>query len=773
MNGGINIEAFVPKFADENRDRIQKLNRYILDFEKNPANAELLKEILREAHTLKGTARMMGFADIVAVSHKVEDIFVKIRECRLQPAKDIYTVVFQALDVIAGLVEMKLKDRKETRAGNEICCRIDAVLKEVGAGGTERELSQLEVDKVLSGGMLEQSEPFAFEPEGSKAAAGNGTQVFGTQSVNEDAGKKKSAREGQKTVRIGLNKVEVLYNSLVELIMIQMSFHQKHDDIIRLGRYAKQAMMLKTEKDSALVGQGLEDNDLRRVVMRYSTAEKEALEGMMKLSDTYEAEIVRFDAVMEGVRQQVMSMRMQPISTIFDLAPRLVRDLLDQFSKEADLRISGSEVELDNTIIEMLKDPIVHLLRNAVDHGIEEPAVRLSAGKKKSGTIVLSAKQDSGDVLVTVEDDGKGIDKEAVKEAAVSNGLLNGGKDKYLPDEEIYRLILIPGFTTSKIITDTSGRGVGMDVVQTVVDRLNGSLAIESDKGRGTKFILRVPATVSLMYVLIVRVGTATFAIPSGVIERIVFVYRKDVKTLEGKDSAFVEGQTIPLVWVSDVFALGKEEKTDGKNIPVIVSRSEGKRVGFAVDEFLHEKEVVFREFKGYLKRPKFFSGVTTLGTGEVVLILNMQELIKVKDMAKVLAAEVVPNAVKDADKKSLVLIAEDSMITAELEKNILINAGYEVDVAIDGIDALDKLYSKDYDLLVTDVDMPRMNGFELTQKIKEDKKLKETPVIVVTARETTEDKRRGIEVGADAYIVKKEFDQSSLLGTIKKLIGK
>ncbi|HWR33514.1 MAG TPA: response regulator, partial [Chitinophagaceae bacterium] len=387
-------------------------------------------------------------------------------------------------------------------------------------------------------------------------------------------------------------------------------------------------------------------------------------------------------------------------------------------------------------------------------------------------TIALSAKQEGGDVLISIEDDGKGINKELVKETAIRKGFLSEEEAKKVSDKEIYEIIMKPGFSTSKIITDTSGRGVGMDVVKTVVDRLNGSLVIESTVGHGTRFILKVPATIALINVLILRVGNMTIAVPSLSIDRVAHVFGKDIKTLEGKASVFIEGQTIPLVHMADIFVLEKEEGKKGDRIPIIVTRSEGKKIGFIVSEFLYEKEVVFREFTGYLKRPRCFSGVTTLGTGQVILILNMQELVKARDLVSVLPRGEVSKVVKPPAKRNAILIAEDSMITAELEKNILANAGYEVDVAIDGIDAMDKLHEKKYDVLVTDVDMPRMDGFELTAKVRADKRLKDLPVIMVTGREKLEDKRKGIEVGADAYILKKEFDQSNLLNTIKRLIG-
>ncbi len=754
MLDGFDISIFVPKFADENRDRIQSLNQSIIAFEKNPSSAEVLKVILREVHTLKGTAKMMGFADIVTLSHKIEDIFVKVRDGGLPPTKRLCDVVFKALDKLADMVEVKRNDTKSPIDIESICSLIEATLRDGGSDGTKAELTQSEVDKVLSAVKQEQTPEPEIPTEPEKTAH---------QAVSA---------EGMKTIRIGLDKIDALYNYLVELIIAQMIFRQRGDDVIKLNHYAKQLKALKAEVHAEMSTQEPGDKKSRDDIAGYHNVEELLMKEIARYTECYETDMVKLDGIIEGIRHQVMFMRMQPISSIFDMASRIVRDLSTQFGKEVELVISGAGVELDNNIIEMLKDPLLHLLRNAIDHGLEEPSVRISAGKKKTGTLSLQAKQEGGDVLIVIEDDGKGIDKELVKESAIRKGLLQPDKAHGLSDEAIYAFIMKPGFSTSKIITDVSGRGVGMDVVKTVIDRLNGNLIIDSNKGIGTKFILKLPATIALIKVLIIRVGEMTFAIPTSGIEQISHIFWKDVKTLEGRVSVFMADQTVPIIDLVNAFNLRKEDEEKPETSPIIISHSGGRKIGFIVSEFLHEKEVVFREFKGYLKRPRYFSGVTTLGTGEVVLILNMQELVLARDLAGIISKDVTAQTAKRGDKKLTILIAEDSLITAELEKNILENNGYEVDLAVDGMDAMDKLYTRKYDLLVTDIDMPRMNGFELTAKVRAGKKYNNIPIIVVTAREKVEDKRRGIEVGADAYILKKEFDQGNLLNTIKRLIG-
>ncbi len=755
MGNGFDITSFIPKFADENRDRLQRLNQAVLAFEKDASNPELLKEIMREVHTLKGTARMMGFGDIVTLSHKVEDVFVKIKEGGLQPTRESYDTIFHAMDILANMVETKLRDAKTPVNVDEICSRLESFL---GAPPKEKKVT----------------EP---QPRAERIVEDLSPAISSSQTAQEGGGKEGvsetiPASADKKTIRMGVDKVDTLYNHLVELMTTQMIFHQRREDVRKINQYAKQLSAVMAGIDDGSFLRKPEGKASREMIAKHTDTEKYFLKKLSEYMDAYEADMVKLDAITEGFRNQIMSMRMQPISAAFSLAARLVRDLSRQFNKEANLVISGAEVELDNNIIEMLKDPMVHLLRNAVDHGMETPAARISMGKKREGTIRLSAQQEGSDVLITIEDDGKGIDREQIKATAVRKGLLSEAEAKKISKEEIYEFIMKPGFTTSKIITDTSGRGVGMDVVKSMVDRLNGALIVESNEGQGTKFVLKIPATISIINTLVIRVGSMTFAVPSSGIERIAQIVRRDIRTLEGRPSVSVEGQTIPLIYMADIFMLAKETEQNGGSIPVIVFRSEGKKVGFIVDEFLYEKEIVFKEFKGYLKRPRNFSGITTLGTGQVVPILNAQELVKAENLAGRPPSGEILTAGKPTTQKHAILVVEDSMITAELEKNILTNAGYDVNTAIDGIDAVDKLSVKKYDLLVTDIDMPRMNGFELTLKVRADKRWKDMPVIVVSARQKDEDRRKGIESGADAYILKKEFDQGNLLDTIQRLIG-
>lgn len=779
MTNSFDISAFIPKFVDENKDRIQKLNYIILSFEKDPSNHDLLKEIMREAHTLKGTARIMGFSDIITLSHKVEEVFVQVKEGRRHCTKRLCDVVFHALDILEKTVEAKLKSTTSVNV-DEICRQLEDISHDTDATDTKTDspkplISLQGTEGISPHNVFPEEDEIFSDPHPVPFFNKERTEISKEPSeVYEEIPSEKSQQEIKKTIRLGLDKVDTLSNHLIELIMVQMTFHQRYEDLGKLTNHIHQLRQIKTETVTNGKQQTPDKKRLHEIITKWNTLEKYLGEELSRYSAAYESDIVKLNAVTEGIRQQVMSMRMQPVSNVFDLANRLVRDLSRQFHKDAELIISGAEVEMDNVIIGMLKDPFTHLLRNAMYHGIEEPALRVSLGKKKTGTIKLSARQEGGDILLIIEDDGKGIDRKLVKETAIKKGLLNAVKAHALLDEEIYGFILRSGFSTNEIVTDTSGRGVGMDVVKTVVDRLNGSLTIKSSEGQGTQFILKVPATIALINVLMVRVGDMICAIPSTSIEYIAYISRKDIKTLEGKLSIFLKGQTIPLINIAHVFMVKKEEaeETREESIPIILSRSEGKKIGFIVKELLYEKEIVFREFKGYLKRPKYFSGVTTLGTGDVVLIVNIQELIQVGGSTNTTSINNTARAPLQSVKRHAILIAEDSMITAELEKNILTNAGYEVDIAIDGIDALEKLHGKKYHLLVTDVDMPRINGFELTIRVRADKKFKDIPVIIVTSKETNEDKRRGIEAGADAYVVKREFDQSNLLNTIKRLTG-
>jgi two-component system chemotaxis sensor kinase CheA len=466
-----------------------------------------------------------------------------------------------------------------------------------------------------------------------------------------------------------------------------------------------------------------------------------------------------------------MDVRMLPVSTVFDTFPRLVRDLSREANKEVHLEIRGGDTGLDKMILEEIKDPLLHLIRNCIDHGIELPQDRINAGKMRTGKIILSAAHEAGRIVIRIEDDGKGIDSNKVKQSALHKKVITAQEAEKLSDKEALYLIFLAGFSTKEIITDVSGRGVGLDVVKKNIEKMKGTITVQSDLGKGTVFTMMLPLTLATIHAMIIRVGSEIFAIPTITIEETVRVELHDIKTVVDKDVIVVNGKHIPVVRLAsalDLKSVGTKKAITDK-LPIIILNVDEIRIGFLVDELISEEEVVIKNLGDYLKGIPNTAGATILGEGEVVIILNVSEMIK---LAKSVKETHLLEDIKDEQHPTYsILVVDDASVLRELEKSMLETAGYAVDLAVDGVDGLEKAKKKRYDLIVTDVEMPRMDGFSLTERLREDAYYKDVPVVIVTAREKEDDKKRGIDVGADAYIVKTSFDQSKLLDTVEQLI--
>jgi len=496
------------------------------------------------------------------------------------------------------------------------------------------------------------------------------------------------------------------------------------------------------------------------------------------LSRQCASDTMHMSLVIDKLEREIKQVRMLPLSTITGPFGRMVRDLAREAGKEAMLQIVGGETELDKRVLEQIRDPLIHLLRNAVDHGIEPSEQRMALGKPRSGTITLTAEQLGQDVVISVADDGAGLDLDAIRRAVARHGGIDA---QTLSETELIELIFRPGISTSPIITDLSGRGVGLDVVRRNVEALHGRIDVDWMPGAGTTFRLTLPLRLTNAQGLLVWVSNQLFAIPINAVERILYVSPQEISPLEGQDTIRYNGRLLTLARLDDVLELPRAEAQhlphrdrQGRILVVIVGAAE-RRMAFVVDELAGEQELVIKGLGKQLKRVGGIAGATVMGSGEVVLILNVADLIKLamrerrRSVLNVPAVQI-PSMMARAQRR--ILIVDDSITTRTLEKNILEAAGYTVQVAVDGQEALNTIATSGVpDLIVADIVMPRLDGFELTRRIKGDPNTADVPVILVTSLSSPQDKARGIEAGADAYIVKSSFDQDNLLETIEQLI--
>ncbi|MBC7266037.1 MAG: chemotaxis protein CheW [Coriobacteriia bacterium] len=761
--------AFIQKFQEEATEYLQRLNEGVITLEGDPKNRELIDQMLRDAHTLKGSSRMVGLLDISDIAHRLEDIMVKIRDGEMQFDPSMSDSFFEALDAIVFLKDNAGKDVSEQIDVASLLDRLAAV-----ASGSPSEASEAPpsaepqpTPPVAAGPVPHESEaPHTSEPE--PAAAAPGPQ----QAPSQPAAEEKLQTRVQQTVRIRTEQVDRLLNLVSEVVISQIKAEQHARDLRAAQALANDLYQAWRRVNASLAFDvqraGAASDDLG-IIDEMVTELKNRMTHMLK---EYSDEVSRASTVVADLQEHSMAIRMLPVSTVFNAFPRAVRDLARQFKKEVDLVIEGGDTELDKKVLEEINDPLIHIMRNAVDHGIEPVEKRRELGKPEKGTIRLAARQEGDHIVIEISDDGAGIDPAAVKAAAVRKGYITESEAKSMSDREATYLIFEAGFSTSPIITEISGRGVGMDVVREfIVDKLKGSLDVESRPGEGTTFRLTIPLTLAIIRALLVRVSEQVFAIPTASIEETLRIDPAEVIKAEGREVIRRQRRTIPLVHLRDVLGLPADEEAETRKLPVVTIGFSGHRMGFLVDAFVGEQQIVIKTLGSHLKHVDNVAGVTILGAGEVVPILNVPDLMA---NARRMTGKTAGTRVKPAEERGprRVLICEDSFTTRELERSIFEAAGYVVETATDGAAGLTKLRGGlQVDAVVTDVQMPNMTGFELTRAIKSDDALKDIPVIIVTSLEREEEKAEGIEAGADAYITKSVFNQDTLLDTVERLI--
>jgi two-component system chemotaxis sensor kinase CheA len=733
--------VFVGKFVEEARDRLKSLGEALLRLERvptasgtlaapnmvTPMTTAAIEEVLRQAHSLKGSALMLGFTDISHVSHLLEDLFVAAKRKPTVINSDGFDVVFNAVDVLSARIEQLARGQ----------------LEPVEVGELGRKLKAL-----LGGGDPAPSQPL---PDVAKPVA-----------VHDPVHKGPELRQ---SLRVPVEKLDRLTHLAPELVVQSLKAFERHTELKRLERIlsrlrdrAREARLTPDAPDTDRTDQFAEYADTLDVLTRRMR------DFLVEFSD----DRVRLNLITEELRQNVIELTMLPVATVFDPFTRAVRDLARSFDKEVDLTVRGRDTELDKKIIEQISEPLIHLIRNAVDHGLESNADRERSGKPRVGQLLLSAEQQGNRVLVTLRDDGCGMDPAKLREAAVRFGIASAAELEGWAPEKLFDLIFRPGFSTRASTTDVSGRGVGMDVVRSVVERLGGGVRVQSELGRGTTFTLNLPLSLALLRVVLIEAGDELFAFPTAAVRRILHLEPDDLVRLHDDPTLSIDDEHVPVAPVSLLLRLPSTAPFARQTV-LLCETSDG-RFGLLVDAVHEEQELVFKELKGPLRNQRTFTGAALLGNGDIVPILDVITLFELVSRAPSMhSSPVIPRRVPA--RPCRVLVVDDSLVAGELQKNILLAAGYQSEIAQDGVEALDLLGQKIWDLVIADVDMPRMDGFELTVRLRADERYREIPVIIVTSRDSLEDRRRGFEVGADAYVLKREFDQTQLLDTVRRLV--
>jgi two-component system, chemotaxis family, sensor kinase CheA len=749
------IKRLMATFLGELDEHVRSLNRHLLAIEKDPLGpnrAESFAAMLRAAHSLKGAARSVNVAPIEEASHLLEELFVLGRDGRSTFNHERFTLLFASADAIE---EVGHRLREEADLSDS---PLVALIPHLEAAAQS---NRLEPTRVLP---APARAPIAAPPPPDSPVAAP---------AQEPAPESKPASS---FVRVPAEKLDKLLTHSGELLVARRRVGSRGDDLSAVREFVGRWRAEWRLAEKPLAGLlGPPETPAGTLPRRVASTLRRAGENLGRL----ERDLERLASAMSGDRLQldqasglledeVRRARMLPFAEACQGLERTARDVAKSGGKQVDLVIEGGRVEIDRSVLEALKDPLRHLVQNAVDHGVETPSRRAELGKPPRARVTVAASLRGAEVEVTVADDGAGLDPKQLRDQARRLGL-------EIPADvrDLERMIFLPGFSTAGQITNISGRGVGLDVVKDRLEQLHGTIDLASKLGQGLRFTLAVPLTLTTLRALLTSAGGQVFAFATTNVQKLVRVGPDDCKAVEGCRVFSMGGPLLPVASLAETLGLPDREPS-GKAPGVVVAAGE-RRMVFLVDELLAEQEITVKGLGPRIRHARFFSGATILPSGKIALVLNAASLVRAA-LARGSGAATTPMATEartrpEAPPRMRLLVIDDSVTTRSLEKDLLEAAGYEVATAVDGEAGWRTLQEWAPDLLISDVEMPRMDGFALTRAVRGSARFAHLPVILYTSRENEADRLRGLEIGANAYVVKATDDQESLLETVAELL--
>ena len=742
-------------FSLEADAQTQVLSAGLLALERNPTQADQLEACMRAAHSLKGAARIVGVDAGVSVSHVMEDCLVSAQESRLYLQPEHIDALLQ---------------------GTDLLMRIATPGNDVGPADIEAYVALME--RLLDPSqapVVKASPPPAPEPAPAPIVEELPPEPEPAPPVAAEPVRqnKRMTEGGERVLRVTAERL----NSLLDLSSKSLVETQ------RLKPYLASLQRLKRMQSQSVRALDALDGQLKTLDLNLEA--QEALADTRRLLSEAQALLAEKTAELDefgwqaGQRAQVLydtalACRMRPFADVLAGQVRMVRDLGRSLGKQVRLEIEGEKTQVDRDVLEKLEAPLTHLLRNAVDHGIEMPEQRVLAGKPAEGLIRLRASHQAGLLVLELSDDGNGVDLERLRGTIVDRHLSPLETALRLSEEELLTFLFLPGFSLRDKVTEVSGRGVGLDAVQHMVRQLRGAVVLEQTAGQGSRFHLEVPLTLSVVRSLVVEVGEEAYAFPLAHIERMCDLAPDDIVQLEGRQHFWHEGRHVGLVAASQLLQRPPGQSNE-ETLKVVVIRERDAVYGIAVERFIGERTLVVLPLDDRLGKVQDISAGALLDDGSVVLIVDVEDMLRSVD--KLLNTGRLERIARRSQQtteapRKRVLVVDDSLTVRELQRKLLLNRGYEVAVAVDGMDGWNALRSEDFDLLITDIDMPRMDGIELVTLLRRDSRLQSLPVMVVSYKDREEDRRRGLDAGADYYLAKASFHDDALLDAVVELIG-
>ncbi|EAJ7578844.1 hybrid sensor histidine kinase/response regulator [Campylobacter upsaliensis] len=743
------MQEILEDFLVEAFELVEQIDHDLVELESNPEDLELLNRIFRVAHTVKGSSSFLNFDVLTKLTHHMEDVLNKARHGELKITPDIMDVVLESIDRMKTLLNSIRDNGDDSAIGMDIgpiCARLTAISEgDVSAVASVSEEPKVEpkeevvpatpepsAEPDVDVNQLSDSEVEAeierllkvrkAEDQARRAQKKKSAAPTTPKPATETGGEKKVPASGgggggmDQTIRVEVKRLDHLMNLIGELVLGKNRLLKIYDDVEE--RYEGEKFL----------------EELNQVVSQLS--------------------IITTD-----VQLAVMKTRMQPIAKVFNKFPRVVRDLSRELGKQIELEITGEETELDKSIVEEIGDPIMHMIRNSCDHGVEDPATRKANGKPERGVVQLKAYNEGNHIVVEITDDGKGLDAAGLKMKALEKNLITEKEAEQMTDKEAFALIFKPGFSTAAKVTNVSGRGVGMDVVKTNIEKLNGVIEIDSELGKGSTFKLKIPLTLAIIQSLLVGTQEEFYAIPLASVLETVRVPIDNIYTIEGKNVLRLREEVLSLVRLSDVFGVKQVLESGDQTYVVIIGVAESK-LGIIVDTLVGQEEIVIKSMGDYLQNIQGIAGATIRGDGRVTLIIDVGAMM---DMAKEIKVDIkaqLESSVKKPKEQPSdykVLIVDDSKMDRTLMQKALEPLGISLLEATNGVEALNIVKSGEHeiDAMLIDIEMPRMDGYTLAGEIRKYSKYRNLPLIAVTSRTSKTDRLRGVEVGMTEYITK------------------
>jgi len=800
------LKRILETFRAEATENLNAMAIHLIELEKNPSKErqdELSEIIYRVAHSLKGASRSVNLTEIEGVCHAFEDVMSAIQEEEISYNPQVFDALHKTIDIITELLEynddnvghemdMKISDHVELLSMIEAGIEVENTNK--SRIEKNKEKSQSEIDKKEKSLKDSTAAAAKEEEEEEEEEQKITTLEIAKKEKEENTKKSKPKTESETkikkatsdTIRISTRKLDNVLSQAEEMLSLKLRAIQRSKDIKNtLGKFSawhKESVAIlqsanalkKVLPEEEMTNNAKSTQPKVSQISQYfewtNSFIKDLEKELKSLSDFSTQEIYNINLKIENLLNDVKELVAVPFSTMSDIFPKMARDISKDLGKEVDFTIEGDEIKIDRRILEKIKTPLIHILRNSIDYGIEPPEVRLKKGKTSKGKVSLKIKrEDNSKIGVYISDDGGGIDIEKLKRIYISKHELSDSEIKNLTKKEIINQIFQSGVSTSEIVTDLSGRGLGLAITWQDIQQIGGSIDVETEKDSFTTFKILLPQSIVTFRGIIINQSDHTFIFPTTHVEKVMRIKKSDIKTIDGKATFLLENEVVPLVKLNEILQL-KEKENKADFIHVTIFENNSKKIAFVIDKVLNEQEVLVKGFSRQIKQLKFFSGASILGSGKVVPILNISDLIKASANLSSSQKSITDSAASTEQTKSI-LVVDDSITSRTLLKNILDSAGYQVTTAIDGIEGYTKLKEGSYSIVISDVEMPRLDGFELTSKIRADREFEDMPVVLVTSLSKKEDREKGIDVGANAYIVKSSFDQTNLIEILERLI--